>query len=482
MDGRTDSRHKVPLVCRGGTLALSQLARIMSSSGAVTRLLPAAFFFFVHSFHATTANNSPALIDGLMDASLRSHRVQACDGEKVTLHCPRNTHIMIETGFYGRVVPESQLCPGRVPGRLGYDATCDVIQAKSRLSELCDKRRKCTVYVDTTTFEDDPCPSTSKYLQMSYKCRPILFDGESFCEGAEMQLECREGRRLAIYSASFGRSARTQAAHCTAPVHFAKECTRDVLPVLLTRCHAQPGCSLMVNTETLGAPCPKDVPSYLSILFMCVNEEIFSEDAIKGDFESLHKFVKEMQEATTLPAPNPDDGWEKLSEKHLETEPTVLLATLAATKAEPMFNNDAGYVTEDRYSLSQGSDAVDKELKSDDDKSEPMEANLVGITHDIMLAITFIKQNKEKALVCAVLSASLALILLLIACILHQFCGGRRRKDKRVPYSIERSQLIAKSNPILDGPPSLMEMGDFESETFLRYSLSTPPRSSHYDF
>ncbi|VDL73453.1 unnamed protein product [Nippostrongylus brasiliensis] len=127
--------------------------------------------------------------------------------------------------FYGRVVPEAQLCPGRVPGRLGYDATCDVIQAKSRLSELCDKKRKCTVYVDTTTFEDDPCPTTSKYLQMSYKCRPILFDGESFCEGAEMQLECREGRRLAIYSANYGRSMRTQAAHCTAPVHFAKGIT-----------------------------------------------------------------------------------------------------------------------------------------------------------------------------------------------------------------------------------------------------------------
>ncbi|KAJ1366014.1 Protein eva-1 [Parelaphostrongylus tenuis] len=158
----------------------------------------------------------------MMDTSLRSHRVQACDGEKVTLHCPRNTHIIIETGFYGRVVPESQLCPGRIPGRKGYDATCDVIQAKTRLSELCDKKRKCTVYVDTTTFEDDPCPSTSKYLQMSYKCRPVLFDGESFCEGAEMHLECREGRRLAIYSANYGRSAHTQAAHCTAPVHFTK--------------------------------------------------------------------------------------------------------------------------------------------------------------------------------------------------------------------------------------------------------------------
>ncbi|XGW20491.1 hypothetical protein V3C99_003913 [Haemonchus contortus] len=451
----------------------------MSSSGALTRLL----CFFVCLLHSTTAN-SPKLIDGLLDASLRSHRVQACDGEKVTLHCPRNTHIMIETGFYGRVVPESDLCPGRVPGRLGYDATCDVIQAKSRLSELCDKKRKCTVYVDTTTFEDDPCPTTSKYLQMSYKCRPILFDGESFCEGAEMHLECREGRRLAIYSATYGRSSRTQAAHCTAPVHFVKECTRDVLPILLTDCHAQPVCSLMVNSEKLGSPCPKDVPSYLNILFMCVNEEIFSEDAIKGDFETLHKFVKEMQEATTLPAPSLDERWEKQNEKYTETEPTVLLGTMSPTRPDQMFSNDAGYVTEDRYSLKEDGIA-DKQLSlgnEPDDSSQPMEANFIGITHDIMLAITFVKQNKEKALICAALSVSLALILLLIACILHQFCTARRRKDKRVPYSIERSQLIAKSNPILDGPPSLMEMGDFESETFLRYSLSTPPRSSHYDF
>ncbi|PIO58831.1 hypothetical protein TELCIR_19724, partial [Teladorsagia circumcincta] len=115
-------------------------------------------------------------------------------------------------------------------------------------------------------------------------------------------------------------------------------CTRDVLPVLLTKCHAQPGCSLMVNSETLGSPCPKDVPSYLNILFMCVNEEIFSEDAIKGDFETLHKFVKEMREATTIPSI--DDGWEKLSEKHIETEPTVLLGTLSPSRPDQMFSND----------------------------------------------------------------------------------------------------------------------------------------------
>ncbi|CAJ0594333.1 unnamed protein product [Cylicocyclus nassatus] len=452
----------------------------MPLTGWPPHLLPV--LFYCSYLLDPSAANEQSLIDSLMDASLRSHRVQACDGEKVTLHCPRNTHIMIETGFYGRVVPESQLCPGRIPGRKGYDATCDVIQAKSRLSELCDKKRKCTVYVDTTTFEDDPCPSTSKYLQMSYKCRPILFDGESFCEGTEMQLECREGRRLAMYSAIYGRSSKGQAAHCPAPVHFGRDCTRDVLPILLTKCHAQSGCSLTVNSDVLGSPCPKDVPSYLNILFMCVNEEVFNEDAIKGDFEFLQKFIKEMEQTTA--GPLPDDGWEKLSEKHIEAEPKIPAPALSPTRPEPLFNNDvviAGYVTEDRYSLSQGTSKNGGPGEDERELTETVEANLVGITHDLMIAISFIKQNKEKALICVILSASLALILLLIACILQQFCGGRR-KDKRVPYSIERSQLIAKSNPILDGPPSLMEMGDFESETFLRYSLSTPPRSGHYDF
>ncbi|RCN25438.1 hypothetical protein ANCCAN_28849 [Ancylostoma caninum] len=125
------------------------------------------------------------------------------------------------------------------------------------------------------------------------------------------------------------------------------ECSRDVLPTLLSKCHAQPGCSLMVNSEVLGSPCPKDVPSYLSILFMCVNEEVFSEDAIKGDFESLQKFIKEMEEAS--PAPVVDDGWEKLSEKHIASEPKVVGPSLSPTKPEPMFSNDGGFNAFDKH-------------------------------------------------------------------------------------------------------------------------------------
>ncbi|PAV81506.1 hypothetical protein WR25_10021 [Diploscapter pachys] len=160
-----------------------------------------------------------------MQESLRSHRVQACDGEQVTLQCPKHTQIIIETGFYGRVVPESQLCPGRMPsqGKKTYDETCDVIQAHTRLSELCDKRRKCTITVDAKTFEGDPCPSTSKYLQMSYKCKPVSFEGESFCTGSQVKLECREGKRLAIYTATYGRTVRGHVADCLPPKSFVQE-------------------------------------------------------------------------------------------------------------------------------------------------------------------------------------------------------------------------------------------------------------------
>lgn len=30
-----------------------------------------------------------------MSESLRSNRVQACDGERITLQCPKNTHIQV---------------------------------------------------------------------------------------------------------------------------------------------------------------------------------------------------------------------------------------------------------------------------------------------------------------------------------------------------------------------------------------------------
>ncbi|VDM99602.1 unnamed protein product [Thelazia callipaeda] len=64
--------------------------------------------------------------------SLRSNLVQACDDERITLHCPKNTHIILQNVFYGRLVPSDQLCPLiSTQDPINEDTSCDVIEAYS---------------------------------------------------------------------------------------------------------------------------------------------------------------------------------------------------------------------------------------------------------------------------------------------------------------------------------------------------------------
>uniref|UniRef100_A0A0N5AQG7 Uncharacterized protein n=1 Tax=Syphacia muris TaxID=451379 RepID=A0A0N5AQG7_9BILA len=53
-----------------------------------------------------------------MMESLKNNLIQACDGERVSLHCPRNTHIHLVNAFYGRLVPSFELCPAPTPKTL----------------------------------------------------------------------------------------------------------------------------------------------------------------------------------------------------------------------------------------------------------------------------------------------------------------------------------------------------------------------------
>ncbi|CAB3407474.1 unnamed protein product [Caenorhabditis bovis] len=400
----------------------------------------------------------------ILRESLRSNRVQACDDERITLSCPRNTQIMVQTGFYGRVVPETQLCPGRhrpPPPSASiihhHSSTCDVIQAHTRISEMCDKRRKCTVVVDSHTFEDDPCPSTSKYLQMSYACMPVSFDDETFCSSSEVRLECREGRRLAIYAAQMRTSAQ-----CSTPTGL--ECSTDALPTVLRECHAKESCTIS-NVET---DC-KD--AHLHLVYMCVNEEIFSEEAIKGELTSLEGYLKNAK-AAKAPLEKEEDRWERIVD---ESPPSP-------APSIHMINNDASYVTHDEYRMDPPPSVPDV---------EPVEPNLIGVGHDVLQIAHFFKQNKEKALTCAVLSISMAAIVVLSACIVKRLCrsgrttnGSSAHKSSKSRHSLETSRLVSSNYGGTLTPT--VHLCDIEDESFMRYSLpGSKPASqhySHYDF
>uniref|UniRef100_A0A914R1L9 SUEL-type lectin domain-containing protein n=1 Tax=Parascaris equorum TaxID=6256 RepID=A0A914R1L9_PAREQ len=100
--------------------------------------------------------------------------------------------------------------------------TAIVIMDYTKVLEQCRNKRKCKIVVKPSFFDRDPCPNTSKYLQISYKCKPISFDDQNFCEGSNMQLSCKQNKRLAIYSAQYGRTVNGQAMHCTPNTPVAK--------------------------------------------------------------------------------------------------------------------------------------------------------------------------------------------------------------------------------------------------------------------
>lgn len=82
----------------------------------------------------------------LMIESLRTTRVQACDNEKITLNCPRYTHILIENAFYGRVVPSVELCPNKYTTSTitNFNLTNDLSLNHQKL------KRKHYIYEDTS--------------------------------------------------------------------------------------------------------------------------------------------------------------------------------------------------------------------------------------------------------------------------------------------------------------------------------------------
>uniref|UniRef100_A0A1I7WEK4 ZP domain-containing protein n=1 Tax=Heterorhabditis bacteriophora TaxID=37862 RepID=A0A1I7WEK4_HETBA len=126
---------------------------------------------------------------------------------------------------------------------------------------------------------------------------------------------------------------------------------------------------------------------------------------------------KDLQDGSGDGPEENDEQWDKIPEQHISAPKFSQPAKITredqwvAREHGPMFNNDGRY----------------------------------GVLLFKLMNVVCLG-NKEKVLLCVVLSVSLALILLLVACIVQQFCGGSK-KDERVRYSIERSQLIAKSNP-----------------------------------
>ncbi|XP_062555741.1 uncharacterized protein LOC134220649 isoform X2 [Armigeres subalbatus] len=207
---------------------------------------------------------------GLLSSTLRAFRQSICENEPMTLSCPIGTRISVEVVQYGRKEEnssvqcaftadtldarnpmESTTLMGDMPFVMG-NLTFSIIETginetvaseKSRskcihsyvlqysilqiVVEACQKKRKCSFEAAPKVFDSSPCPGIHKLVEVSHKCRPFEFRSLIACEKDVIRLACGRYTRVAIYSASYGRTAY-ESSHCTQTAGTKEEISRNV--------------------------------------------------------------------------------------------------------------------------------------------------------------------------------------------------------------------------------------------------------------
>ncbi|XP_062569223.1 L-rhamnose-binding lectin CSL3-like [Saccostrea cucullata] len=124
----------------------------------------------------------------------------ACEGQTLSLSCPRGQSINITYANYGRTNP--YVC---FAGN-SQNLPCLSNTAYREVRRTCQGQNQCFISASDSIF-GDPCPDTYKYLDVDYECEIPQTGGERFyvCEDGTLNLFCTRGAVLTVFSANYGR-------------------------------------------------------------------------------------------------------------------------------------------------------------------------------------------------------------------------------------------------------------------------------------
>ncbi|XP_042355744.1 protein eva-1 homolog C isoform X2 [Plectropomus leopardus] len=237
-----------------------------------------------HSFLYLTLLLWSRRVSGLADFSnylsriITSHSAQACDGQPLRLHCPRHSTISIQSAFYGS--GDARLCSADLdPSLRAGNHSCSAFTALQKLLSECQSHRDCQLPVNHLLFGKDPCPGTTKYLHVDYKCKPTEHKRHVVCEGEMMTLRCKPPKLLNIYAAVYGRSlGQTDIcpSHLTRPPPF--DClNHEAVHLVSKSCYSKQKCAVAVSNQTFRDPCFPGTRKYLSVVYSCVPKTLLRE-------------------------------------------------------------------------------------------------------------------------------------------------------------------------------------------------------------
>ncbi|XP_074785037.1 protein eva-1 homolog C isoform X3 [Athene noctua] len=206
---------------------------------------------------------------GYLTKLLQNHTAYACDGEHLSLHCPRHSTISVQSAFYGQ---DYHMCSTQEPEtRMTEPINCVAPTSLQKVLDECQNLRSCQLLVNSRVFGPDLCPGTTKFLLVSFKCKPTEYKTKSACENQELKLHCQESKFLIIYSATYGRWAHEENVCSTEVERVTRfDClSYTALEVLSKRCHGKQRCKIVVTSRDFGSPCLPGVTKYLNVSYAC---------------------------------------------------------------------------------------------------------------------------------------------------------------------------------------------------------------------
>uniref|UniRef100_A0A182UHF0 SUEL-type lectin domain-containing protein n=1 Tax=Anopheles melas TaxID=34690 RepID=A0A182UHF0_9DIPT len=303
----------------------------------------------------------------LLSSTLRAFRTICCDDELLTLSCPIGTSISVELVQYGAKesndtlqcayseLDSSYYVPEPTPPALSTIdfsvpvpvnattvtptatmastelATNDTLTTVERpkdkctplyvlqysilqtVVEACQKKRRCRIQATPKNFATAPCPGIHRMVEVNHKCRPFEFRSLVSCEKDIVRLTCGQYTRIAIYSATYGRTAY-ESSHCSQTAASKEQtCLSEHTSLTLTEiCQGRRKCTVAVESSTFGNPCPENIRVYLKVIYACVSRNVFRERYItplEDDEQDERPYESnELYDEELTPAPNQIEG------------------------------------------------------------------------------------------------------------------------------------------------------------------------------
>ncbi|XP_026810704.1 uncharacterized protein LOC113552170 isoform X1 [Rhopalosiphum maidis] len=226
-------------------------------------------------FHRMAIADNLALLTG----TLRTYHRVGCETQSLALTCPTGTIISVQSAQY---TPGSLALPcsdTRLAANLNNSCSWPQALQYSLLQsvvEACQKKQQCRVQPSVGKY--DPCPGHPKFIQVDYKCRPFEFRSKVACENEVVNLQCNPNSRLAMFSASYGRT-EYESIQCPQPQGVPEETclVSYATETVMTVCHGKRNCRLAADAATFGNPCKPASRMYLKVVYNCVPRRVLKE-------------------------------------------------------------------------------------------------------------------------------------------------------------------------------------------------------------